>query len=207
MDCDENGAGSLLKKEHCNYTSCYCEENVYWLCKKFTEEIMMKDFCHYVVVVSNPTKAVPIFQQQAGKEEHEGLVVWDYHVFVLQASTKFRDNSSSLIWDLDTKLGFPLPAEEYFDKSFPMELDEEEAIYFKVIDAQTYLRDFSSDRSHMKDEQGNWQSPPPQHPCIMSQDGISKFQRLLITKTELESGCHNMGVIYGFDEFCKKFLD
>ena len=166
------GAGSLVRKEECSYTSCYCEENVYWLLKKFTTEERKekRDFCYYAVVISNPSKAVPIFQQRAGKEEHEGLVVWDYHVFVLQASTKFRDNSESLIWDLDTKLDFPFGVEEYFEHSFPMlGLEGDEAIYFKVIDAATYLRDFSSDREHMKDENGDWQSEPPEYPCIMSQ--------------------------------------
>lgn len=37
---------------------------------------------------------------------------------------------------------------------------------FRVIRADSYLKNFASDRSHMKDSSGNWREPPPSYPCI-----------------------------------------
>lgn len=35
-----------------------------------------------------------------------------------------------------------------------------------MIRADSYLKNFASDRSHMKDSSGNWREPPPSYPCI-----------------------------------------
>lgn len=35
-----------------------------------------------------------------------------------------------------------------------------------MIRADSYLKNFASDRSHMKDSSGNWREPPPEYPCI-----------------------------------------
>nr|GEW34560.1 protein N-terminal glutamine amidohydrolase [Tanacetum cinerariifolium] len=42
---------------------------------------------------------------------------------------------------------------------------------FRVVHAPVFLRHFASDRRHMKDSEGNWTSPPPEHKVIVAEDG------------------------------------
>eukprot|EP00798_Chlamydomonas_sp_ICE-L_P018027 gene18027-24440_t len=56
------------------YQACYCEENVYKLITSLVEAGHATSLLElFVVFVSNPDK-----------RESEGLVIWDYHVFLLQ---------------------------------------------------------------------------------------------------------------------------
>lgn len=46
--------------------------------------------------------------------------------------------------------------------------------YFKVIEAETYIRKFSSDRRHMRTSSGTWlKAPPPYEPIL--NEGITNF--------------------------------
>eukprot|EP00249_Psilotum_nudum_P009363 c21883_g1_i1 orf=170-517(+) len=74
-----------MERSLCTYTSCYCEENVYLLCKQLctnrSTEPDLSDL--FVVFISNENMQVPIWQQRAGLIA-DGLVVWDYHVICIQ---------------------------------------------------------------------------------------------------------------------------
>ncbi|MEW5320078.1 MAG: hypothetical protein WDW38_011179 [Sanguina aurantia] len=68
-----------------NYTASYCEENVHHLCSRLVERGVAQslDSLH-VTFISNALQQVPIWQQRAGHPSREGLVVWDYHVVLIQ---------------------------------------------------------------------------------------------------------------------------
>eukprot|EP00455_Lapot_gusevi_P048592 TRINITY_DN6738_c0_g3_i2.p1 TRINITY_DN6738_c0_g3~~TRINITY_DN6738_c0_g3_i2.p1 ORF type:complete len:184 (-),score=14.86 TRINITY_DN6738_c0_g3_i2:13-564(-) len=152
-----------MDRETCTYTKCYCEENVWHLCARFESEgfDLSKTFA---VFCSNPFKTVPLFCQ-ASSQLDEGLVIWDYHVFLLYQP----DNDQHMIYDLDTMLPFPCPARQYVERTFvpSTAYKREYRQQFRVVPAQEYLRIFSSDRSHMFQE-GRWLSPPPSYPCIQA---------------------------------------
>ncbi|CAG8519516.1 24380_t:CDS:2 [Cetraspora pellucida] len=78
------------------YTPFYCEENVYHLCKKFSE-LLDKSIGNYEVYacfISNQTRSVPIRKQKAAKSP-DGFVIWDYHVILLLKELKGDDENSN----------------------------------------------------------------------------------------------------------------
>ena len=94
------------------YASCYCEENVYWLC----EESMAYDGAvghTYALVISSINQHTPIWLQKKCSK-HDEPVLWDYHVIMVRRNSE----GAFMAYDLDTKLPFPCPLEEYIEKSF-----------------------------------------------------------------------------------------
>ena len=95
--------------------------------------------------------------QDAGRDT-DGLVVWDYHVILIK-----KENTGTLVYDLDTRLPFPCDFKLYTDKSFGDETNilPEFHRMFRVVSGEEFLQSFSSDRRHMRDAEGRWQKPPP----------------------------------------------
>ena len=54
-------------------------------------------------------------------------------------------------------------ASTYFRKTFrgPDESFDNTNVFFKTIDGNEYIENFSSDRSHMRLPSGDWIAPPP----------------------------------------------
>ncbi|KAH6918996.1 N-terminal glutamine amidase-domain-containing protein [Coprinopsis sp. MPI-PUGE-AT-0042] len=156
------------------YTSCYCEENVYLLCKSFlsTPEIASR-WDVWAVFISNAEKKVALFRQKAASKE-DWPVIWDYHVVLLLQPREGQDDHagseptnlvrtpssrSSWVYDFDTLLPNPCPFEEYLEMTFPASIREDYQRLaadhkptnscFRVIYAEEYLMNFASDRSHM----------------------------------------------------------
>ncbi|KAK6731788.1 hypothetical protein RB195_007942 [Necator americanus] len=147
---------SFGAREECDYTSCYCEENVYKLCERVPVDQRSRFFA---VFVSNASKCVPLFAQKAAKERP--FVLWDYHVVLVEV----RDVEESLVWDLDTILEFPCTFDHYWIATVQPEgwnIAPEYKRFFRVIPCAEFLSNFSSDRSHMIAENGSWMAPPPQ---------------------------------------------
>ena len=104
------------------YTSCWCEENVYLLCSHFLgDHNAMHAWNIYTVFISNHSKTVSgthcIVRQlirvkvalwMQKKAPPSSPIVWDYHVVLLFTS---RSGDQSLIYDFDTTLPFPCPAQ------------------------------------------------------------------------------------------------
>ncbi|PAN19770.1 hypothetical protein PAHAL_3G298400 [Panicum hallii] len=67
------------------HTPCYCEENIYMLCKELMRigvaDLMGTDL--YVVFISNEEKKVPLWHQKASNSD-DGFICWDYHVICIQ---------------------------------------------------------------------------------------------------------------------------
>ena len=51
-------ASPLFHREDCTYTSCYCEENVYMLCKQLVKRGKGEEKGGFAVFVSNDNKKV-----------------------------------------------------------------------------------------------------------------------------------------------------
>jgi len=105
-------------KKKFEYTKCYCEENVYKLVQKLClhdAPSCKRDIRKFwVVFVSNSNKQVPLWFQGAGDPEYDGLVVWDYHVFLVQGMEEGDDieaNNSlaDFLEDLEDKTALVKP--------------------------------------------------------------------------------------------------
>ncbi|TFK42976.1 N-terminal glutamine amidase-domain-containing protein [Crucibulum laeve] len=146
------------------YTSCWCEENIYLLCKAFLDQSqIVKIWEVFVVFISNDSKTVALLNQKAARSD-DSVVVWDYHVILV---LRQRDSSSgvnpqehesdqtwgqSWVYDLDTRLTMPCTWGEYQEHTFPKAIQAQCHGYhsiFRVIPGETYVNYFASDRSHM----------------------------------------------------------
>ncbi len=139
------------------YAPRWCEENVWQLCQQPAP--LGQDL--YVLFVSNARRACAIWQQRAAKDP-QLPVIWDYHVLAVASGDPPQ------AWDPDCRLGLPLPLEIYLRESFlPLRAAYAHlAPHFRLLPSRTYLREFSSDRSHMRAADGGWLAPPPPWPLI-----------------------------------------
>lgn len=167
---------------------CYCEENVWRLAyRKVNQQIHAdgKRARYYVAFVSNPSKCVCYFHQRAS-ESPSRPVFWDYHVILLEHSTSTSEEEREegkeevLVYDIDSRLPYPSPISDYLDACFPDLSDPRNAQHkeqlsrmaprFRVVEAETFLNCFASNRSHMwDDEKQAWSAPPPLYDCIQPQ--------------------------------------
>lgn len=185
-----------ITKSDCIYTKCYCEENVWKLCKKMRSSNDQFKYC-YAVFISNPTRTIPIWCQQSSQDPHHRPVVWDYHVILV-----FCDATQSLVYDLDTVLPFPVSFNDYVSRGFRSDNDLKQNFkrFFRVIEASTFLETFASDRSHMHDEKGNYMHSPPSYPCIIASDGQTNN---LDDFVNVENMSH--GIVLDFSLFLQRF--
>ncbi|CAG11652.1 unnamed protein product [Tetraodon nigroviridis] len=161
-----------MRREDCVYTSCYCEENVWKLCEFARgqktpplEELL-------VVFISNASRMVPLWRQRSGYGDQP--VVWDYHVILLQVGL----DSDPQVYDLDSDLSFPCSMELYASQALRSDRSLRPAYHrrFRVIPADSFLLNFASDRSHMRNADGSWKMPPPPYPPIHT--AAAQTQRL-----------------------------
>ncbi|KAJ7219824.1 hypothetical protein O6H91_Y468400 [Diphasiastrum complanatum] len=98
------------------YTACYCEENVYHLCKSLVHlNLAAPDASDlFVAFISNSVKQVPIWRQRSSAQEN-GLCMWDYHVVCIQKS--LETDAGAFVWDLDTTLPFPVSFIQYIEEA------------------------------------------------------------------------------------------
>lgn len=136
------------------YQPFYCEENVWWLCAE--PEFASADAL--VLFIFNGFGRCPFAEQQAAAPGQ--VIWWDYHVVALDHRKR--------IWDLDSRLALPMPAADWLDGTFPFAaaLPQDIEPRFRSIPCDEYRRDFASDRSHMRGNNGGWQRPTPPWPPI-----------------------------------------
>ena len=143
------------------YQQYYCEENIWYLCQEPRFNALDKR----IVFISNDTRRC-LFRYQRICKLPERPVWWDYHVILM------CDQKSWMVWDLDTMLGLPITASDYFKETFG-EMKAIEELYpprFRIVDAAEFVRTFSSDRSHMLSPNGAWIAPPPMWSPIINGD-------------------------------------
>ncbi|XP_028673055.1 protein N-terminal glutamine amidohydrolase [Erpetoichthys calabaricus] len=189
--------GIVPNKKDCIYTSCYCEENIWKLCR----HIALQKPCPieevYVIFISNESRMIPLWKQKSSRGGNP--VIWDYHVILLHTS-----HSGCHIYDLDTILPFPCSLKCYVDEAFRS--DDLINLTFKrklrVIPADTFLKTFASDRSHMKDPTGEWRMPPPPYPCIETTECKMNLDDFISMDANI-----GWGVVYTLTDFTQQFSE
>ncbi|CAI4230930.1 unnamed protein product [Auanema sp. JU1783] len=179
------------------YTSNYCEENVYRLiaqrldCLSHVDSDNSREFVtnlsedvdkFTVIFISNANRQIPLFCQ---KSRSSSYVIWDYHVILMEDT-----GQEFIIWDYDSTLPFPCEFSKYFEKSLndnnQYNIPDPLKRMFRFIPAKHYLRLFNNDRSHMKLENGDWSSPPPQWTAIFKTDSKSNIHDFIsMDRTQL----------------------
>jgi hypothetical protein len=139
----------------------WCEENIWHLAQHPAPGAGER----LVLVISGAGGEVACWAQRAGRAGRP--ILWDYHVVL---AVRWEDGWR--IWDLDTRLGCPLPAATWLHGTFPCPDRVLPAFQprFAVIPAATWIASFGSDRAHMRDAGGGWQRPPPPWPPIHAGD-------------------------------------
>ena len=172
------------------YTPFYCEENIWHLAQ---EKCFLGREALVCIISGEGDYRRLLFQSQA--EEFESPVFWDYHVLLLVC------NGGWQVWDLDTTLGLPTPAETYFQKTFlnsSIHLENCDVI-LRLIDSESYVQSFSSDRSHMISPTGEWLAPPPEWSPILN-GGKSNLLEWLDVDLD------GPGMVHTLAEFMSDFL-
>jgi len=181
-----------MKSNEYKYTVNYCEENIWHLC----QHPLLEGFSKNVLIISNSAKNCPFYAQKSA--EGNLPVWWDYHVVLL--ATK---DGVNFIYDFDSTLPFPSPLTDYLSQTFPNSdvWLSKDLPGFKVIDAAIYINKFYSDRSHMKDDSGNWIFTPPAWPAITNGGDImlydlmnfsEKCQDQLLSLQEMQMFSNNL---------------
>lgn len=182
-----NSPEDLVVKGECHYTKYFCEENVWMMVKRIQDKSPEKlKLCH-PVFISNDYAHIPLWRQSASSEE-DGLVVWDYHVIMV-----YCDEEESWVYDYDSQLPFPTKFKEYCEETFKTD-ELLKPIYhrlFRVLSAESYLKYFSSDRRHMKNDDGTWKKPPPSYPIINSdkEHNLESFISMKDETNHVKFGC------------------
>ncbi|VVC26234.1 Protein N-terminal glutamine amidohydrolase, alpha beta roll [Cinara cedri] len=182
------------QKSDCVYTLSFCEENIWHLAKLILDlNKDTSDLKAYVIIMLNPNKCVHLWKQDSPQKD--GLLFRDFHTLVI---TEHQDQT--MVFDINTTLPFPVPFSHYCQEAVRNELTEiDTKRYFRVIEAKTYLTEFSSNRGHML-EGDNWISEPPNYPPILNQ----KKEHNLESFISME--CPNKyGQLLNLDEFKTRF--
>lgn len=155
------------------YTPFYCEENVWHLC----QHPVLAPGDRQVIVITNAARQCPLFYQRAAAIG--AWVLWDYHVIVVVSGAVPRQHP--LVFDLDTRLGAPVPFADYAAATFDHRRAPHDPLAprFRVIAATDYVARFGSDRSHMRDAHGRYFQPPPPWPPIRPEAGSLVLTDLL----------------------------
>ncbi|XP_066253643.1 protein N-terminal glutamine amidohydrolase [Euwallacea similis] len=164
------------KQGECSYVSCYCEENVYKLVEEVTKSYPSELNKCFAVFISNQSRTVPLWKQRAGKDE-DRLIIWDYHVIFVY----HPEPEKCLVYDLDSELPFPTYVHKYVIETFRTDqiLKPDYFRYFRVIGACEFIKEFASDRRHMRRPDGSWIKPPPNYPAITAANSIHNLEEYI----------------------------
>ncbi len=137
----------------------WCEENIWHLAQHPAPGPGER----LVIVITGAESEFVCWHQHSGRNQQP--VCWDYHVVMAVRSPRWS------IWDLDTRLGFPVPARSYLNTTFPCPEQVPAAFHprFAFFPAAQWIDGFGSDRSHMRTPEGAWQHDPPPWPPISGQ--------------------------------------
>ncbi|XP_072226272.1 protein N-terminal glutamine amidohydrolase [Leuresthes tenuis] len=184
------------RRENCVYTSCYCEENVWKLCEYFRTERTAPLEQLFVVFISNDKRMVPLWKQKSGRGDQP--VIWDYHVILIQVGLQ----SDSLVYDLDSELSFPCSLQLYAAQAFRSDRNIKPEYHRKLrmVPADSFLLNFASDRSHMKNSDGTWKMPPPLYPPIHTSESQMNLDDFISMNPAV-----GWGTVYSLDQFLQRY--
>lgn len=172
-----------MSVEH-KYQANYCEENIWHLLQ---EAEFQTSEC-FAVVISNTGKCFAMWEQKSGSGDQP--VMWDYHVVMVSRGEELA------IWDLDSRLGAPMAAQEWVQKSFHGCATMPESFHptFRIVDGNEFVDTFSSDRSHMLVGDNAYREPVPPWPAIGA-GAPSNLHRFI------NMGFEFTGLVYDLDDF------
>jgi hypothetical protein len=152
------------------YTRNFCEENIWHLGRELSQQQPPEDFSVWILRSAGP--AFLIFGQQAAPPGKP--VFWDYHVIL-------SDDLHQRLYDFDADAPFPCICPDYARRSFQpgQHLPPTFQAMIRTVALPMYLNRFSSDRSHMRNDQGRPLKPFPPWPCIFSPDSPLTLADLL----------------------------
>ncbi|KDQ33166.1 hypothetical protein PLEOSDRAFT_153172 [Pleurotus ostreatus PC15] len=160
------------------------------------------------------------------KLAHQDLypVVWDYHVVMAlrlraapssevqqsEGADDLGDTAGAIcrcwVYDFDTRLGSPCPAEKYITQSFcpcPARFQS----MFRVVPGQDYIDFFASDRSHMlspsssqlqiKGQRPEYSKPPPDYPCLVGKKAAEAGVTNNLMQSFVAMDAQGLGTMYG----------
>ncbi|XP_059206585.1 protein N-terminal glutamine amidohydrolase isoform X2 [Centropristis striata] len=185
-----------MKREDCEYTSCYCEENVWKLCESVRSERTAPLEELFVVFISNDSRTVPLWKQKSGRGDQP-----DYHVVLLQLGPT---SSSSVVYDLDSELPFPCSLELYATQALRSDRHINPAYHRKlrVVPADSFLSSFASDRSHMRNADGSWRMPPPPYPPIHTAECQMNLDDFISMSPSV-----GVGTVFSLEHFLQRQLE
>ena len=166
------------------YCPFWCEENVWHLLQH--DDLRGRPAA--AVVVANATRSCALWAQRAASSPSEP-VVWDYHVLAVVGGARPE------AWDLDSIRLPGSPLADWLLATLPYgdRAPQDLIPRFRVVPAAEYLRVLSSDRRHMRSDDGGWRSPPPSWPAIVRPEAPFALGELLdvssgIAGTVVEAG-------------------
>uniref|UniRef100_UPI0037E85C61 protein N-terminal glutamine amidohydrolase isoform X1 n=2 Tax=Semicossyphus pulcher TaxID=241346 RepID=UPI0037E85C61 len=215
-------------RENCVYTSCYCEENVWKLCEfvRLEKTAPLEEL--FVVFISNENRMVPLWKQKSGRGDQP--VIWvcdiparltilmsqtvlnnhhdvimrscvfqDYHVVLLQVGLQ----SDTLLYDLDSELSFPCSLKLYANQALRSDHHINPTYHRKlrVVPADSFLLNFASDRSHMRNSDGSWRMPPPPYPPIQTTETQMNLDDFISMNPAV-----GWGAVLSLDHFLQRFM-
>jgi len=134
----------------------------------------MDEWNIYAVFISNQSKTVALWKQRKANSP-SSPVVWDYHVVLLLTSRGREKIDQSWIYDFDTILPMPCPAQDYLEQVFVTGIDEQYASLFRIVPGNVFVDNFASDRTHMlREGTSEFVSPPPNYPPIFGMVSTKK---------------------------------
>uniref|UniRef100_A0A3Q2R378 Protein N-terminal glutamine amidohydrolase n=1 Tax=Fundulus heteroclitus TaxID=8078 RepID=A0A3Q2R378_FUNHE len=135
---------------------------------------------------------IPLWKQKSGHGNEP--VLWDYHVILLQV----RPQSESLVYDLDSELSFPCSLRLYGAMAFRSDrhIRPEYHRKLRVIPAESFMLNFASDRSHMRNPDGTWKMPPPPYPALQTAECQMNLDDFISMNPAV-----GWGTVYSLDQF------
>jgi len=151
MAPDETPAfGSDAWRRTCAHQPYYCEENVWRL---FVDERLPEPGA--ALFVTNAARQVAMWGQRAA---HQDPILWDYHVVALLPGRK-------VVVDLDDRERAVWPVRDWLRHAFRPWVEPELQPRFRVVPQAVLLATFSTDRSHMRGDDGTPTRPAPPWPA------------------------------------------
>jgi hypothetical protein len=112
-----------------------------------------------------------------------------------------EDGEGWEVLDLDCRQGWPLSVQAWMEASFPYgdRAPEPFVPAVRIMVADAYRETLSSDRSHMRDDDGEWIKEPPPWPPILDRDRGMNLPALI------DMSQHEPGDVVSFQAFRKEF--
>ncbi|KAK1577611.1 hypothetical protein Q3G72_023267 [Acer saccharum] len=145
--------GSLEYSSQFDHTPFYCEENVYFLCKKL---------CANGVADADGSDLYAVFISNEKKQAYNNATLNWTSLYFIEKRRNYLGSTGVHVLQLHIK--------ESLHNLVNTDPNRQQCAVFRIVHAPIFLRSFASDRRHMKDPTGNWIAEPPSYEPIVAED-------------------------------------